>query len=151
MFVLGFWSVSFGFRPCFLPSRAYFRVCVSVEVSLSTETSRYGSNRSPDPPILDFLDLHNAGGFSCCFWGRSAPQTQQLNPRVLCKSGTSYIGGFSRTGGCSRRRDFAEPQTCHRTSWPNSRFSPQGGDRLLSAVSRRSAVCNRRADWSAKA
>ena len=34
---------------------------------------RYGSNRSPDPPIWDFPDLHNTGGFSCCFWGRSAP------------------------------------------------------------------------------
>jgi hypothetical protein len=26
----GFRSFSFGFRPCFLPSRPYFRVCVSV-------------------------------------------------------------------------------------------------------------------------
>ncbi len=26
---------------------------------------RYGSNRVPDPPIRDFPDLHNTGGFSC--------------------------------------------------------------------------------------
>ncbi len=32
-----FWLFSFGFRPAFLPSRPYLRVCVSVEVFLSTE------------------------------------------------------------------------------------------------------------------
>ncbi len=26
---------------------------------------RYGSNRSPDPPIWDFSGLPNMGGFSC--------------------------------------------------------------------------------------
>ncbi len=30
---------------------------------------RYGSNPSPDPPIRDFLGLHNMGGFSCCLLG----------------------------------------------------------------------------------
>ncbi len=45
---LGFWRVfevvgSFlwGSQPAFLPSRPYFRVCVLVEVFLSTETSLY--------------------------------------------------------------------------------------------------------------
>jgi hypothetical protein len=57
---------SFGFRPVFLPSRTYFRVCVSVAAFLTTETSlhtyrlpagwgRLGlrtgdSITSPDPP-----------------------------------------------------------------------------------------------------
>ncbi len=34
-----FWPFSLGSRPAFLPSRPYFRVAVSVEVFLSTETS----------------------------------------------------------------------------------------------------------------
>ncbi len=41
-YILGCWSFSLGFRPGFLPSRPYFRVCVSVSVFLSTETSLCG-------------------------------------------------------------------------------------------------------------
>ena len=73
---------------------------------------RYGSNRSPDPPILDLPDLHNTGWFSCFFcWGAERPEKQQLNPPVLCKPGEPRIGEsgdrfepyrwFSPTGGCS--------------------------------------------------
>ncbi len=36
-----FWLFSLGFRPGFVPPWAYFRVCVSVAVFLSTETSLY--------------------------------------------------------------------------------------------------------------
>ena len=40
----GLWLFSLGFRPVFLPSWAYVRVCVFVAVFLSTETSLYASH-----------------------------------------------------------------------------------------------------------
>ncbi len=41
---------------------------------------RYGSNRSHNPPIWDFPNLHDTVGFSCSCWGRSAPQKAATRP-----------------------------------------------------------------------
>ena len=49
-------TFSLGFCPGFLPLWAYFRVCVSVEVSLSTETSLYG------PLTHSILEMNFTGG-----------------------------------------------------------------------------------------
>jgi hypothetical protein len=58
-----------GVNPTLLYSNVYRRrLCPPVRLN-----HRYGSNRSPNPPIWDFLDLNNTGGLSCCFFGRSAP------------------------------------------------------------------------------
>ncbi len=66
----------------------------------------YGSNRSPDPPIWDFPDLHRTGGFSGCFLGA----TRSKKPPVLCKSGKSHIGG--RAGGYICLRISAQGNLC---------------------------------------
>ncbi len=49
---------------------------------------RYGSKRSPDPPILDFPGLRNMGGFSYYLL-----KSQQLDPPILRQPGKSPIGG----------------------------------------------------------
>ncbi len=58
----GFCAFSLGFWPGFLPPWAYFRVCVSVAVFLSTETSLHNgghdhkmhiSDRGPVPGLLE--------------------------------------------------------------------------------------------------
>ncbi len=41
---------------------------------------RYGSNRSPDPPIRNSPDLHNAGGLSCCFCKATRAQKTEAKP-----------------------------------------------------------------------
>ncbi len=58
---------------------------------------RYGSNRSPNPPTWDFLDLKSAGGFSCCFWGRGAgnrASRPDFGPEaLLCNIGFVVLDG----------------------------------------------------------
>ncbi len=67
-------------------------------ISVETKPTRvadhnYGSNRSPDPPIWDFLGLRNMGGLVAAFWGTEGPKRQHVNPPILRKPGKSQIGG----------------------------------------------------------
>ncbi len=67
----GFWSFSVGFRPGFLPPRAYLTVCVSVALFLSTETSLY------------VLEITRGANFECrfrCEMGRGRPEGPRTYP-----------------------------------------------------------------------
>ncbi len=71
------WRCSAVTPPRPLPCRCSVRGQLHPPVRLNR---RCGSNRSPNPPIWDFPDLHNTGGFSCCFLGRSAPPKAATKP-----------------------------------------------------------------------
>ncbi len=65
----GCWSFSFGSWLVFLPSRPYFRVCVSVVVFLSKGTSLYvskkgatGAHRGRIPERIQHLDPNLSSG-----------------------------------------------------------------------------------------
>ena len=45
---------------------------------------RYGSNRSPDPPIWDFPGLHDMGWFCSCFFG-GKKDAKKLKTNVLLR------------------------------------------------------------------
>ncbi len=86
-----------------------------------------------------FHDLHNAGGFSCYFFGGAPrPTKQQLNPTAWHKAEDSHIGGsgdrfdpyrwISRTNRCSCVRlsegcvSQPGPRDTERLKFPVGRF-----------------------------
>jgi hypothetical protein len=54
---------------------------------------RYGSSRSPDPPIWNSPGFRDMGGFGCCFLGCSVPRKAATKPTIVAKTRKSHIGG----------------------------------------------------------
>ncbi len=53
----------------------YFFIDILVIVQGSEAATPSGT---AEPPVWDFPDLHNTGGFNCCFWG--APPKAATKP-----------------------------------------------------------------------
>ncbi len=63
---------------------------------------RYGSSRLPDPPIWDFPDLHDAGGFRCFGLGCAITgRVRRGYSAVLLVIGTTH-GNTDREAGFGR-------------------------------------------------
>ncbi len=54
-------------------------------------SDRYGSSRSPNPPIWEFPDLHNAGGLKCYFLGEQSAPKSSNSPHRYCANPENAI------------------------------------------------------------
>ncbi len=92
----GFWPFSLGFRPAFLPSRPYFRVCVSVAVFLMTETSSYPMRRLANMVMHDVRSVEvksakNLAEISFVSWAWIEPDALRRGPPLPRRGGLAAL------------------------------------------------------------